>query len=87
MALARQCDHSRAKVHPHTAGRLDRRQQITQAAAHLQHPQPGRDPEGVLLAQQLLVVAIRFPHPQERPLVVECTPVDHRGKITLNCSP
>ena len=77
MALACQCDHRRAKIHAHAAGRLNRRQQVAEAAAHLQHPQSRRNPKGVLLPQQLLVVAAGFPHPQSRPLVVECAPVDH----------
>ena len=87
MALAGQRDHRRAEVHAHAARRFDRRQQIAEAAAHLQHPQSRRHPEGIMLAQQLLVVAAGFPHPKRGPLVVKCTPVNHRAMLVTQKTP
>ena len=58
MSFPSHLDHRQTEINPHASRRLDRRQQISQAAADFEHLHPGRNKEpGVIFNKSVIITS------------------------------
>ena len=78
VALAREIKDRGAEIDAHSTRRPDRRQQIAEAAADLQHPPVRGNQKRVMPLEQLMIKAPAFAQTESGPAIVKRATVRHR---------